>query len=200
MSSKVPLDDLLKKVDADVWVTDNESRDVVMKYPEGVLTYTLKTVKYSDGNSGTTMNLRFARARDQKTYVESYGHARFEQDWGANVHPEVVRGLFKNPEYVMQLDRNCVIILRRERISAFSNRNIQIILTEEVDSRSEEAKVIDRLAKENAALKTKHAAELEAIRAEVVKLRAEAAAWNDVRRPTKKSKPADVDAPPPDYQ
>lgn len=192
MSKTPSLDDILKKLNVDnpasmaVWITDNESRNVVLKYPKGTLAYTIKVVKYSDGNRGTTLNLRFTRVCDQKAYVASYGHARFEQYWGVDATADSIRGCFEKPQNVVPSDRNCVIIVNHMPFRGH-NDNVEVILNEEVDSRSEEAKTIDRLTKENAELKRTHAAEMEIVHAEVAALRDEVATWNEMR-PSKKSK------------
>lgn len=177
-------DDLMKKLNAMVpgaYVTDNESRDVVLKYPAGTLAYTIKMLKFSNGNRSSSLTLRFTRARDQKVYVERYGNARFEQFWGEKATSETIRNCFEKPQHVVPADRNCVIIVNHCSPKFYMN-NVEVILNELVDSGSEEAKTIDRLVRENAELKRVHAAE-------IATLRAEAAARDDAR-PTKKSKTA----------
>lgn len=147
MELRAPIDAALA---GQSWPTSSVHKMTARKCIDGMLVTSLNFVRSNNGSGTTTLRLRFVRYSDNKAYIAELNNEHLKLMRCIKNDPAAIEIWLDCTESVIVLDKNCVITFKQ------FGETVTFILREEFDS----------MAEEIARLKSEHAAEIDAVRAE----------------------------------
>lgn len=131
----------------------------------GQLEFTIEKITYDDSYVDAKLKLRFVRAFDNKAYAKTFDRDSFISICGIHGDANAI-SKWLNRVYIYPADQVCVfIVISGTKFKVDDVRNFGLI--EEVNSRSEDAKMVSHLIKKIEEQERAHQNEIDAIYAEV---------------------------------